>query len=295
MEEFMSLKSKFDAGEFVVLVEMEPPKGVDVSQMVEKATRVKGAVDAFVVPEMSNAVMRMSSLGGAMVLQNKGMETIIQANCRDRNRIALQADLLAAQACGIQNVMAVAGEDPSFGDHHQAKAVYDITLLEMVQVIQSLQAGKDMAGIELAGATDFTTGSTVNASLSGEDLDNEIKEMEKKIEAGARFFITPPVFDIDTLSPFMERVAHPDVKIIPTVLLLKSVGMARYMARNVKNVLISDDLIARIRDAGDTVRECITLASELVKGLEQEGFSGVQIATIGWEDRLPEILGGMGV
>ena len=291
----MSLKSKLDAGEFVVLAEMEPPKGVDVSQMIQKATKVKGAVDAFVVPEMSNAVMRMSSLGGAMILQNRGMETIMQANCRDRNRIALQADLLAAQACGIRNVMAVTGEDPSFGDHHEAKAVYDITLLEMLKAIQSLQAGKDMAGIELFGATDFTTGSTVNAFLDGEKLDEEIKEMEKRIKAGARFFITPPVFDMDVLAPFMEKITHLDVKIIPTILLLKSVGMARYMARNVKSVKISDKLITRIRDAGDTVRECITIASELLHGLKTKGVSGVQIATIGWEDRLPEILGGMGV
>lgn len=291
----MSLKRKLDAGEFVVLVEMEPPKGVDVSQMVEKATKVKGAVDAFVVPEMSNAVMRMSSLGGAMVLQSKGMETVMQANCRDRNRIALQADLLAAQACGIRNIMAVAGEDPSFGDHHQAKAVYDVTLLEMLQVIQSLQTGKDMAGIELLGATDFTTGSTVNAFADEEELETEFLEMEKKVDAGARFFITPPVFDIETLTPFMEKAVGLDVKIIPTVLLLKSVGMARYMARNVKNVKISDDLISRILKAGDKVRECVVIASELVKGLEQKGFGGVQIATIGWEDRLPEILGGMGV
>lgn len=291
----MSLKSKLDAGEFVVLAEMEPPKGVDVSQMIQKATKVKGAVDAFVVPEMSNAVMRMSSLGGAMILQNRGMETIMQANCRDRNRIALQADLLAAQACGIRNVMAVTGEDPSFGDHHQAKAVYDITLLEMLKVIQSLQAGKDMAGIELFGSTDFITGSTVNAFLDGEKLNEEIEEMEKRTQAGARFFITPPVFDMDVLAPFMEKIAHLDVKIIPTILLLKSVGMARYMARNVKSVKISDKLITRIRDAGDTVRECITIASELLHGLKNKGVSGVQIATIGWEDRLPEILGGMGV
>ncbi len=291
----MSLKSKLDSGEFVVLAEMEPPKGVDVSQMIQKATKVKGAVDAFVVPEMSNAVMRMSSLGGAMILQNRGMETIMQANCRDRNRIALQADLLAAQACGIRNIMAVTGEDPSFGDHHEAKAVYDITLLEMLKAIQSLQAGKDMAGIELFGATDFTTGSTVNAFLDGEKLDEEIKEMEKRIKAGARFFLTPPVFDMDVLAPFMEKIKHLDVKIIPTVLLLKSVGMARYMARNVKSVKISDQLITRIRDAGDTVRECITIASELLHGLKNKGVSGVQIATIGWEDRLPEILGGMGI
>jgi len=291
----MSLKSKLDAGKFAILVEMEPPKGADASGMIKKAAKVKGAVDAFIVPEMSNAVMRMSALGGSMILQNKGMETVMQVNCRDRNRIALQADLLAAHACGIKNIMAVTGEDPSFGDHHETKAVYDINLIEMLRAVQSLQKGRDMVGIELSGATDFTTGSTVNACASGEILDREIEEMNEKIEAGVRFFITPPVFETDLLIPFMERVTQKDVKIIPTVLLLKSIGMARYMARNVAHVHISDDLITRLRKAGDTVRECILIASETVKKLKQKGFSGVQISTIGWEDKLPEILGGMGV
>jgi len=291
----MGLKSKLEAGTFAILVEMEPPKGADASGMVKKAAKVKGAVDAFIVPEMSNAVMRMSALGGAMILQSKGMETVMQVNCRDRNRIALQADLLAAHACGIKTIMAVTGEEPGFGDHPEAKAVYDINLIELLRAIQSLQKGRDMAGIELAGATDFTAGSNVNAFVGGENLDREIREMDKKIEAGAKFFITPPVFDTDMLKPFRNIAAQRPVSIIPTVILLKSVGMARYMARNVANVHISDDLITRIRKAGDTVRECIKIASETINRLREENFSGVYIQTIGWEDKLPEILGGMGV
>ncbi len=125
----MSLKEKLSSQEFVILAEMEPPKGVDVAEMMANALRVKGKVDAFVVPEMSNAVMRMSSLGGCMVLANKGFETVLQTCCRDRNRLALQADLLAAAALGIQNIMAVTGVDPSFGDHHRARAVNDVDLL----------------------------------------------------------------------------------------------------------------------------------------------------------------------
>ena len=148
----MRLQSKLKAGEFAILAEIEPPKGVDVSAMVTNAQKVKDRVDSFVVPEMSNAVMRMSALGGAMILQGKGMETVMQINCRDRNRIALQADLLSAYGCGITNVMAVTGQDPSFGDHHQARSVYDIDLLELLKVIGDLQQGRDMAGVELAGA-----------------------------------------------------------------------------------------------------------------------------------------------
>ncbi|MDM8552323.1 methylenetetrahydrofolate reductase [Desulfobacterales bacterium HSG2] len=174
----MLLKSKFDKGEFAILAEMEPPKGVDVSGMVSNAQRVKGKADAFLVPEMNNAVMRMSSLGAAMILQQKGMETVMQVNCRDRNRIALQADLLAGDACGISNVMAVTGEDPSFGDHHQARSVYDIHLPELLQAIRGLGEGRDMAGIELSGSPDFLIGSTINAGTSAPEL--EIEEMNKR-------------------------------------------------------------------------------------------------------------------
>ena len=134
----MQLKRKFESGEFAILAEMEPPKGVDTSRMVANAKRVKNEVDAFLVPEMSNAVMRMSSLGAAMILQGLGMETVVQVCCRDRNRLALQADLLAAFGCGISNVMAVAGEEPSYGDHHQARSVYDIDIFELLQTIGKL-------------------------------------------------------------------------------------------------------------------------------------------------------------
>jgi methylenetetrahydrofolate reductase (NADPH) len=286
----MHFKRKLEAGEFAILAEMDPPKGVDVSNMVANAIRVKGKVDAFVVPEMSNAVMRMSSLGAASILQGKGLETVIQLNCRDRNRIALQADLLAANGCGITNVMAVAGEDPTFGDHHQARSVYDINLLELLQAISNLQKGKDMAGIDLAGSPEFLVGSTVNAGAKGRSPELELDEMNKKIEAGAQFFISPPLFDLSSIEPFLKRVDLNKTTIIPTVLLLKSLGMARYMARNVDHVYIPDSLIQRIQKAPEKVRECVQIASEMVTTLKQEGFSGVLLSTIGWEHKLPEIL-----
>ena len=286
----MQLKRKFDAGEFAVLAEMEPPKGVDVSTMVSHAKRVKGEVDAFVVPEMSNAVMRMSSLGGAVILQNKGMETVIQLNCRDRNRIALQADLLAGFGCGITNVMAVTGEDPSFGDHFQARSVYDIDLLELLGAIKGLQEGKDMAGIELSGVPEFLVGSTVNAGAKGKSPELVIEEMNKEIDAGVQFFISPPLFDLSAIEPFTKKVDIRKANVIPTVLLLKSLGMARYMMRNVEDVYIPDSLVDRIQKSPDKVRECTLIASEMVSLLKNEGFSGVHIATLGWEHKLPEIL-----
>ena len=286
----MSVLEKLASGEFLVLAEMEPPKGVDVNSMVANAVRVKGRVDAFVVPEMSNAVMKMSSLGGCMLLQCKGLETIMQVCCRDRNRLALQADLLAAQALGISNVMAVTGEDPSYGDHHRARAVHDIDLLELLGAIQKLESGRDMAGIELRGAPRFCVGSTVNAGASGGVLDLEVEEMDKKSAAGVRFFITPPVFDLQTFGRFIKRIGDRKARIIPTVLLLKSVGMARYIQRHMDHAHLPEDIIRRIQKAPDKVRECVRIAAELVSGIQEAGYSGVLISTIGWEDKLPDIL-----
>jgi len=287
----MQLKQKLDEGKFAVLAEMEPPKGVDVSAMVANAKRVKGEVDAFVVPEMSNAVMRMSSLGGAMILQANGMDTVMQLNCRDRNRIALQADLLAAYGCGITNVMVVPGEETSFGDHHQARSVYDIDQYELIRVIRGLEQGRDMAGIELNGSPDFLVGSTANAGARGRSPELEVEEINKKIEAGAEFFITPPLFDLSAIQPFLKRLDMDQTKIIPTVLLLKSVGMARYLTRNMEHVYIPDALITRLQKAPDKRRESVRVAAETITTLQQEGFSGVLIATIGWEHMLPDILG----
>jgi len=286
----MGLKDKLSQKEFVILAEMEPPKGVDVSRMVNHATKVKGKVDAFVVPEMSNAVMRMSSMGGAMILQGKGMETVMQVCCRDRNRIALQADLLAGFASGISNVMAVTGEDPSFGDHHKARAVNDIDLNRLLQGIQTLQNGRDMAGIDLAGTPRFTVGSTVNTGAKGQFLDDELEEMKGKIEGGVQFLITPPLFELSFIEPFLKQVDIGQVCIIPTLLLLKSVGMARYIQRNVSHIFIPDSIIKRLQKAADKERECIAVVAEMAMSLKQEGFGGIMIATIGWEHKLAEVL-----
>jgi methylenetetrahydrofolate reductase (NADH) len=289
----MDLKRKLESGDFAILAEIEPPKGIDISAMVNNAAKVKEEVTAFVIPEMSNAVMRMSALGAAMVLQEKRMETVMQVCCRDRNRIALQADLLAASACGIANVMAVTGEDPSFGDHHQAKAVYDISIDELLQTIKGLEKGKDMAGIEISGNPDFIVGSIVNSGLEGTALDAEIDAMNRKIDAGARFFITPPLFDISAIEPFMNKINTSNIHIIPTVMLLKSLGMARYMSRNMKHVYIPDELVKRIQKAPDKVRECVRIAQESVSSIKDNGFSGTMISTIGWEDRLYDIIHGI--
>ena len=289
----MNLPRKFEQGKFVLMAEMEPPKGVDVSMMLSNAKRVKEVVDAFVVPEMSNAVMRISSLGGALLLQTEGMEPVLQVCCRDRNRLALQGDLLAAYACGIGSVMAVGGQDPSFGDHHQARSVYDIDLAELLQMIQTLQNGRDMAGVELAGAPDFFAGTACDAGARGKSVELEMETMMMRAEAGARFFITPPLFDPGLLEPFRKRLDSLNLILIPTVLMLKSLGMARYIQANMTHIHIPDGLIERLQRAPDKVRECIRIASELVSAFKSAGYGGVLLSTIGWEKKLPDIIEGI--
>jgi len=285
----MHLKNKFDVGKFTIIAEMQPPKGVDVSAMVNSATRVKKRVDAFLVPEMGNAVMRMSALGGAMILQSKGMETVMQMNCRDRNRIALQADLLSAYGAGIINVMGVSGEDPSLGDHHQSKAVHDIDLMTLFKAVKTLQSGRDLAGNELSGSPTFLVGANVNARAGEDELEKELALMAEKTEAGVDFFIAPPVFEIDAIAPFMEKVDLKKKRVLPTVMLLKSVGMARYLARHL-NVTISKDLINRLMRAPDKSVESLSIATEIILAAKEAGFAGVVISAMGWEDKLQKLM-----
>ncbi len=288
----MSMSAKLASGEFLVLAEMEPPKGVDFTPLLAHAMRVKGRVDAFVVPEMSNAVMRMSSLGGCALLQQKGLETVMQVCCRDRNRLALQADLLAAYALGVTNVMAVTGVDPSYGDHNRARAVYDIDLVQLLEVIQKIESGRDMAGVELRGAAAFCVGSTVNAGASGGAMDLEWAELDRKMAAGAGYFITQPIFELQGFSRFLSKARARGARIIPTVLLLKSAGMARYIDQHLDHVHVPGNLVRRLQQAPDKVREGVQIARELVSALRDAGASGVLISTIGWEDMLPAILEG---
>ena len=290
----MPLQEKLTSGEFAILAEMEPPKGTDVSDMVAAATGVKRMVDAFVVPEMNNAVMRLSSLGGALLLQSKGLETVMQVCCRDRNRLALQGDLLAAHALGVPNVMAVTGDEITHGDHHQAKAVNDLDLLELLSAIQTMQTGRDLAGVDLKGAPQFLVGATVKVTNEAGALKQELADLDQKIAAGARFFTTQAVFDVDVLEKFRQQVGQRQAAIIPTVMLLKSVGMARYINAHME-MKIPEVFVTRIQKSSDRVRECVQIAAEFVAAVKKAGFPGVLISTIGWEEKLPSILAAAGL
>ncbi len=286
----MHLKNRIDVGEFAVLVELVPPKGINLSKMISVADKLKGKVAAVMVPDMTAAVMRMSALGCAMILQNKGLETVMQVCCRDRNRLAIQADLLGAYGCGITNIMVVKGEEITFGDHHQAKAVDDLNRQSFLEAVQQMAKGKDLAGAELDGAPQFFCGSSINVGLQGQELNAELDRVKLEIDSGVEFFITSPIFDPQSIAPFMEQFELGRTKVIPKIMLLKSIGMARYIQRNMPHIHVPDTLISRFQRAPDKPREAISMARETMETLKEQGFHGVVIEPMGWEDKLPELV-----
>jgi len=290
----MSFQKRLTSGEFVVLAEMNTPKGVDISELVTNARRIKGRVDAVIVPDMDNGIMRMSALAGGVLMHQQGVESIIHVYCRDRNRMALQGDILAAHVLGIQNLVVVHSEEMAKGDHRDAIPVDDLDELELLGAIQSLQNGADMAGFELNGSPAFTVGCTMPPFVDDAAFEKELSLASKKIEAGAQFVITPPVYDLNRFSAAMDAFKTLGVPIIPTVFLIKSVGIARYISTYEPGAYISEDVIKRIRKSSDTETECLRIAGETVAGLK-EVAQGVHIITLGWEYRLPKILDYAGI
>ena len=286
----MPLKEKILDGKFIVLGEFEPPKGADFDPFIKDANLARGRVDALVVPEMANAVLKASSLGGCACLEREGIESVLQVCCRDRNRLALQADILSAGALGVKNIMAVSGVETRFGDHPQARIVNDLDLMELIQAIQTLQKGKDMAGVELKGAPSLCIGSTINAGATGNLLDVEMENLEKMIAIGVDYVITNPVFDLRRFEQFIKRVDTQKIAVLPTILLLKSAGMARYIDRNIRGISIPPDITRGIQKAPDKVKECIRIAGDTLKRVKEMGMAGVLISTVGWESKLPLIL-----
>jgi len=290
----MSFQKKLLTGDFVLLAEFDPPKGIDVSELFENIIRVKGRVDGVVVPELAQAVMRMSALGGAALMEQHGIETVMQICTRDRNRLALQGDILSAYMLGVKDLLVVPGEEVAYGDHIDTTPIVDIDELTLLRAIKGLEKGVDMAGMELKGAPKFLTGCSIKGAKNEIALEAELELAQTKVNEGAQFIITPPVFNIPAFTYFMDKAKTLGVPVIATVFLLKSVGVARYISTNVPGPPIPDEIITRIRKAPDRIAECLAIAGELIaalKGLCQ----GVQVVTMGWESRLPGILDEAGI
>jgi len=291
----VSLQSKLESGKFAITCEVGPLKGTDIHEVEENAELLKGKVDAANVTDQQSSVMRLGSLVTSHVILQKGLEPIYQLVCRDRNRIALQSDLLSAWVLGIKNVLSITGDLPQLGDHPEAKAVFDLDSVTLLQAIGKLNNGTDMNGNELQGQPSFFPGAVVKVESDTEaSMELQIAKLERKVAVGARFIQTQAVYDADSFGKFMKRVEKFKVPILAGVIPLKSAGMAKYMNRGVAGVSVPDDLIQKMTDATDKAATGIQICADLIKQLKPL-CQGVHIMAIGWEKRVPEIIQAAGL
>ncbi len=289
----MGFADHLTAGEFVKIVEIQPPKGVDLTKFLGHAEAIRGRVDAILVPELETSIMRLSSLAASKILSEKGFETIHHTPCGHKNRIALQSELLGAYVLGLDTVWVTRGDPPNIGDHPEAKEVFDLGENDLLSAIKRLQEGYDLSGNDLEGVPTFTVGAAFSAGAEGHVLDLELLEIEKKIRLGVDFFITTPVFDLDQFSQVMEKVRPFKVPVMASVMILKSVGMARYINKHIEGVKVPDHIIQRMMKEPDKQKASIEITASIIKGFE--GLcDGVCIVPIGWEDRVPQVLDACG-
>ena len=272
----------------MVTSEIGPPKGIDTKQLLEDAELIRTRVDAINVTDLQSSVMRLGSLAVCFLLKQRGFEPIYQLTCRDRNRLALQSDILSAAALGIENLLLLTGDHPALGDHPEAKPVFDLDSVQLLQVVKKLQEGSDMKGNKLVGeAPKFCMGAVVNPGA--DPLEPQIMKMEKKIAAGAEFFQTQAVYDIKIFENFLNKTKHLKTKIMAGIVLLKSAGMAKYMNKNVAGVFVPDNLIKEMEETKDKVAQSVEIASRLIKELKPM-CDGIHIMPIGWDKVVPRVL-----
>jgi len=288
----MNLVEVFQSGKFALTSEIGPPKGVDIEEMLLDAELLRGRVDGINVTDQQSSVMRLGSLAVCHLLKKKELEPVFQITCRDRNRIALQSDLLNAYVLGIENVLCLTGDYVSLGDHPQAKPVFDLDSVTLLQAAKKLEEGSDLSGKELKGAPKFCLGAVVTPAA--DPLEPQIIKMGKKVKAGAQFFQTQAVYEPRRFEEFMKQVKHLNVPVMVGIVLLKSAGMARFMNKNVAGVYVPDNLIEEMEGTDNKVKKSIEIAARLIKEMKPL-CQGVHIMPIGWEKRVPAVLDAAGL
>ena len=281
------LSKVLQSGNFVVTAEINPPKGVDMTDTLSRADVLSGLVDAVNLTDHPGSHMSVSPLALAPLIQERGLEAILQVTCRDRNRIAIQGDLLAAHVLGVENVLCLTGDPVGAGDHPEAKTVFDLDSIRLLEAATSLNRGTDMGSNRLRGAPSFYLGAAVNPFAS--ELADEIIRMEEKVSAGAQFFQSQAVFDTTQLAEFMAIVKPLGAPVIAGIILLKSGEMARHMNQNLPGVLVPDNLIAELDGAQDKAQAGIQIAARIIREA-RDICDGVHIMAIGWERYIPQVL-----
>ncbi|MBN2373204.1 methylenetetrahydrofolate reductase [bacterium] len=289
-------EEKLNSGKFIVTTEVGPQKGTDTSEMVHQINLLKDKVDAINITDHQSSVMRFPSLGGCLLVAELCGEPILQMTTRDRNRLALQADLLFAYSRGIKNVLCLTGDSIEVGDHKEAKSVFDLDSVQLIRMIRTMESGKDIAGGCLKGNVEFCIGAT--AHPSADFIEPQLIKFDKKVESGAQFIQTQGIFDLDALSRFMQYAHQFNVKILAGIILLASDRMATYMNNNVPGITVPPNIIEELacveKDKG--LKKGIEIAVRLIKTIKEENLChGVHIMAVGREKLVPEILEEAGI
>ena len=286
----MKLIERFKQGKFVITCEAGPPKGIEMEQMMSELEPLRDKIDAFNVTDLQSSVLRVGSMATCRLLKDRDLEPIMQLTCRDRNRLGLQSDVLSAAVLGIENLLCLTGDHPTLGDHPEAMPVFDLDSVQLLSAVKALMGGKDMAGNDLEGRPpQFCLGAVVNPGA--EPLEPQIIKMEKKIQAGAEFFQTQAVYEVDKFTRFMKKVKHLKVPVMAGIIFLKSHGMAKFMNANVAGIHVPDELINELADAGKEkrVEKSLEISARLITELK-DLCQGVHIMALGWERHISTFL-----
>jgi methylenetetrahydrofolate reductase (NADPH) len=289
------LKETLDQGKFAVTGELGPPKGVDITGMMKEAEIIKDRVLAVNVTDNQSSVMRIGSLGICARLVQEGLEPIFQMTCRDRNRLAIQSDILSAYLLGIRNILALTGDHTTLGDHPEAKPVFDLDSVSLLFTITSLINGKDLANEDLVGKPeDMFPGATITPGA--DPVEPQLIKMEKKIQAGAKFFQTQAIYEADKFEAFMKEAGRFNVPVLAGIVMIKSAGMAKYMNQNVAGVFVPDSWIKALSEASkeDRPKKSIDLTVDLIQNLKPM-CQGLHIMAMGWEKYVPQLMDACGL
>ena len=283
------LQQTLEEGKFVVTGEIGPPKGVDLEKCLHDAEKLRNKVVAINVTDLQSAVMRIGSLAVSARLVQRGLEPVYQLTCRDRNRLALQSDLLSAWALGVKNVLCLTGDHPVLGDDSDAKPVYDLDSVQLLKAASTLNKGQDMAGHDLDGKPDLFAGAVVTPAA--DPLEPQIIKMEKKIEAGARFFQTQAIYEPEKFEQFINQSSKFKVPIMAGIVLLKSVAMARFMNENVAGIVVPDSIINEMAGTSkeDRKKKAVEVSARIIRQVKPF-CQGVHIMPLGWDELVPDII-----
>ena len=279
---------------FIITAELGPAKGTNMESFFKQAGYLKNCVHAANVTDQQSALMKMGSIAACHLLKDFGIEPITQMTVRDRNRIALQSELLSASVLGIQNILVLSGDPVKIGDQPEAKPVFDLDAAEFMSVIKKMEGGKDMTDHALDGAPSFCIGAALNPCV--DDLDTEISKTRRKIEKGAEFFQTQGVFELPRFTRFMERYKKEgfEAPVLAGIILLKSAKMANFMNEKIPGIFIPKEMIERLEKSADKKAECVKIACEIIKSVKPY-VQGVHLMAIGWEDLIPDIVSASGI